>query len=416
VELTIPSPLPGVEKDQTQDNCHDADHQHQRNGRVRQRHQGRPGRHQQAEDDNGDREENYEFGHGRYPGGSQWGLSGDVLGDLTSQESASAPADLAAELGGLLRSGVTTEGLRQCSAILDLALTRAKAASDEVNDHAVAAHTLITEAGKRVDNGAYGPAGILLGLAPGTRGSLLKERRRQAAEALHVSPEHLRKEREPLLLEAVADELYAADSAYRLRHRHRMEAERSPEQSALGINWLEQHRSYRRIWTPVFGMRNDLGVLRDYRAADEEYKPAIADRLVNITWQWARFELALEQFIAEQGGLWLLADADSEIAAADAIHQLQLNVPLGETDCSWLRTLLMDSPHEELDGFGDRLIAEGERRRELMRLWLEWVGCQELDESDCDCPLHAWLQAAQQFIRLIDDDWYRVADWYRTLT
>jgi hypothetical protein len=253
----------------------------------------------------------------------------------------------------------------------------------------------------------------LLGLAPGTRGSLLKERRRQAAELLHVSPEHLRKERESLLVEAVADELYAADSAYRLRHRHRTEAERSPEQSKLGIDWLEQHRSYRRIWTPVSGMRNDLKVLRGYLTADEEDQPAIADRLCNITWQWARFELALERFVEEQGGLWLLADADSEIAAAEAIYQLQLCVPLGEADCSWLRTLLMDTPHEELDGFADLLVAAGDRRRELMGVWLEWASCPEPEESGCGCALHGWLRAAERFIRLIDEDWYRVADWYR---
>ncbi len=325
-----------------------------------------------------------------------------------------SPAELAAELSGLLRPGVTTEGLRDCSAILGLALTQAKSASEQNVDRAVAAHTLITEAAKRVDGGAYGSAATLLGLAPGTRGSLLKERRRQGAGLLHVSPEHFRKEREGSFLEAVANELYAADSAYRLRHWHRMEPERTPEQSGLDIDWLEQHRSYRRIWTPLSGMRNDLHVLRSYLAAEEEDQPAIADRLCNITWHWARFLAALGRFVQEQGGLWLLADADSEIAAADAIYQLQFYVPLGQTDSSWLRTLLADSPHEELDGFGDRLVEAGERRRELMAAWVEWAGCRELDDSECECALHAWLRAAEQFIRLIDEDWYRVADYYRT--
>ena len=134
------------------------------------------------------------------------------------------PAKLAAGLAGLLRDGLTTQGLRQCPALLHLELVKAKSASEEVNDLAVAASTLLREAA----------------------------------------------EREEGLIEAVADELYAADSAYRLRHRHRTEAERSPEESRLGIDWLAQHRSYRRIWTPVMGMRNDLDVLRRYLAADEE--------------------------------------------------------------------------------------------------------------------------------------------------
>jgi hypothetical protein len=333
---------------------------------------------------------------------------------VENEQPVSSPADLAAELGGLLRAGVTTEGLRQCPKILDLVLTRAKSASGDDVDLAVAAHTLISEAAKRVDGGNYGGASTLLGLAPGTRGSLLKERRRQAAEALHVSAEHFRKERGDLLIEAVADELYAADSAYRLRHRHRMEAERSPERSGLGIDWLKQHRSYRRIWTPVSGMRSDLVVLRQYLAAEGEDQPAIADRLVNISWHWARFCLALERFVNEQGGLWLLADADSEIAAAEEIYQLGLLVPLGETDNSWLRTLLAEAPHEELDGFGDLLIGAAERRRELMGAWLQWASCPEADGSRCGCDLHAWFGAADGFIRLVDEDWYRVADFYRS--
>lgn len=325
-----------------------------------------------------------------------------------------APADLAAELSDSLRTGVTTEGLRGCPAILGLTLTKAKSASAEPTDLAVAAHTLISEAALRVDNGAaYGPAACLLGIAPGGRGSLLKNRRHQAAEALHVSPEHLRKEREPLLIEAVADELYGADSAYRVRHRHRTEPERAPEASGLGINWLEQHRSYRRIWTPVMGMRNDLAVLGEYLEADREDRDAISDRLANIAWHWARFSLALERFVEEQGGLWLLADADSEIAAADAIYKLEFYVPLGETDSSWMRTMLLETPHEELDGFGDKLIEAGERRRELMGQWIRWAGCPDSDDSGCNCDYHYWRRAADQFICLIDEDWYRVADFYR---
>jgi hypothetical protein len=325
-----------------------------------------------------------------------------------------SPTDLAAELSGLLRSGVTTEQLRGCSAVLSLALTHAKAASGEADDLAVAAATLIREATTRVDDGTDGAAAILLGLAAGSRGSLLKDRRRWAAEAIHVSTEHLRKDREPLLLEAVADELYAADSAYRLRHRHRSTPERLPQRSALGVDWLEQHRIYRRIWTPLSGMRNDLHVLRRYLAAEQEDQPAIADRLCNVTWHWTRFLAALERFVEDQGGLWLLADADSEIAAADAIYKLQFYVPLGETDCSWLRTLLAQTPHQELDGFGDRLIGAGERRRELMAAWIAWARCDDSsDPNDCVCPLHDWFQAAEDFIRLIDEDWYRVADYYR---
>ena len=235
---------------------------------------------------------------------------------------APTPEDLASELAAMLRHGVTTRTLAACPNVLSLALVRAKAASDNVADRATAAYGLLRELVVVVDGRHPGPAATLLGLATGTRSTLLKERRRQTAELLFVSPAHLRtSDREAALIEGLADELYAADSAYRLRHRHRTAGERPPERSGLRINWLEQHRSYRRIWTPLSAVRNDLHVLRLYLADDDEEQrqQAIADRLCSITWHWTKFLAAVQKFVREQGGLWLLADADSEITAADAI-------------------------------------------------------------------------------------------------
>jgi hypothetical protein len=325
------------------------------------------------------------------------------------------PQAIASTLSLLLRTGVTTAGLVKAKTICTLAIVRAKAASDTREDHAVAALGLIREAAVRVDGETHGAAAILLGLAPGTRGSLLKDRRCRAAAGLFISPEHLRKEREPALVKAVADELHAADSAWRLRQSHRERGERLPEQTTLGVDWLAQHRSYRRIWTPVSGMRNDVVVLVDYLRAEEEDQPAVADRLCTITWHYTRFLLELAAFVEREGGLWLLSDPDNEVAAADAIYRIGLHVPLGETDDSWLRTLLLDTPHQELDGFGDALIGAGERRRELMAAWVAWASdCTiALDRPHERCKLHAWLAACDDFIRLIDEDWLRVADWYR---
>jgi hypothetical protein len=44
-----------------------------------------------------------------------------------------SPADLAAELSSVLRTGVTTEGLRHRTALLSLALTQAKAATEQTD-------------------------------------------------------------------------------------------------------------------------------------------------------------------------------------------------------------------------------------------------------------------------------------------
>jgi len=346
----------------------------------------------------------------------------------------------------MLRTGVTVEQCRTASAVLALDLVRAKAATASADDLAVSAHHLIREACAAVDGIETGALAILLGVASGWRGRLLKDRRQAAAHRLNYSVEHLRKDRESLLLEAVADELYAMDSTYRLRHRHRSEAEREPQSSRLGVDWLEQHRSYRRIWTPILALRNDLLVLLDYfrraqgagvtpHEVDDALRADISDRLSSMTWRLAQFSIAIEEFVEREGGLWLLADAESEIQAADAMYRLDLHLPFGDADISWARLLLERTEQQELDPYVDQLIAAGHRRREFMAQWVDWawqavtqrdpvatapvseaagVGAEGHPTPEPRTECGRWLAAAAEFISLIDDDWYRVADWYRS--
>ncbi|MBF6618767.1 MAG: hypothetical protein ITG02_00870, partial [Patulibacter sp.] len=345
---------------------------------------------------------------------------------MTTAADASPPELLAAELAGMLRSGVTIEACRSAESLLSLSIARAKAASERPDDLAVSVNNLIREACAAVDAIDSGGIAVLLGIAPNYRGRSLKDRRIAAAAKLGYSVEHLRKDRTEPLLEAVADELYAMDSAYRLRHRHR---ELPPERSTLRIDWLEQHRSYRRIWTPITGLRSDLHVLLDYfRVArdagltphdvDDGARHDISDRLSSMTWYLARFSTELQRFVEREGGLWLLADAEAEIQAAEAIYRIQTLLPFGEADISWVRGLLKDPRHEELEPFTDSLIAAGEIRREFMATWVDWASVLvEAEEETPSRPRQKpacvqWLDACNEFIGLIDADWYRVADWY----
>jgi hypothetical protein len=332
-----------------------------------------------------------------------------------SQSASPRPEALAGELAGLLRSGVTAKALRDCPGILGLAVTAAKAASPAADDRAVAASGIVREAAVRVDAQADGPASTLLALAQGTRGSLLKRRRELAAELLFVSVEHFRKEREELLIEAVADEIYAIDSAWRLRQRHRTTPERQPTDTRVGIDWLQRHQAYRRVWTPVAALRNDLIVLLDFIRSDADW-PDIADRVMNQLWRYAQFSREMERFTEDYGGLWLLADIDSEVAAADAVYRIGWHAPLGEADSSWLRLVLGETPQEELDNFIDRLLKES-RGAEMIDGWLTWAkSCQcDLQAPDPErCEVHRWMAACDEFVKLIDRDWYRIADYYRT--
>jgi hypothetical protein len=290
-----------------------------------------------------------------------------------------SPEQLAAELAGILRTGATTASLRGCPAILALRLVVSRAASPAVDDVASAALGVLQSVAIAVDGEPHGAAATLLGLAEGSRGALLKERRRRAATALDVSPAHFREEREGPMLEALADELYAHDSAYRLRQRHREVPERSAAASALEINWLERHQAYRRVWTPIAAMRDDLYVLLMFLREEADW-PDLADRVMQLNWRYAQFSRELERFVDEYGGTWLLSDIESELAAADAVRRIDFHVPLGEADASWLRLALKQAPGQELDPFIDSLLAQKPRADELIEVWLEWA-------KTCSCDL-----------------------------
>jgi hypothetical protein len=332
------------------------------------------------------------------------------------EEGPSTPDEVAADLRRALRTGVTAKALAVCPAVLALSVVHGKSASDHPHDLAAAAHGLLREVVVFADGERNGPAATLLGLATGTRGTLLKHRRQLVADQLFISVAHLRtSEREIALIEGVAEELYALDSAYRLRHKHRTQREREPPRSRLGVDWLDRHQAYRRVWTPVEAMRRDVVVLLGL-LQDESQHSSIVERLILITWRYAQFITELERFVIDYGGLWLLADVESEVAAAQAVQRLTFLVPLGEADDSWLRLSLLDSESGELEPFADRIERE-DAGQEVLGAWLEWAkvfacttGC---DPSVPGCRVHQWLEAADELSELLDADWLAVADWYR---
>ncbi len=227
-------------------------------------------------------------------------------------ESAPAAKQLAKELSDQLRTGVRLSALMNCPAVLALDVVRAKAATGSERDRAVAARNLLRELSVLVDGQRNGATATLLGLATASRGILLKERRQLAADMLHISPDHLRtSRRERELVVALADELYAADSAYRRRHGHRLRPEQDSLTTRLGVDWLDRHQAYRRVWTPLNAIRNDIWVLLRF-LRDEADRDDVIDRLMNIAWRWGQFQVELERFVADYGGLWLLADVESE--------------------------------------------------------------------------------------------------------
>lgn len=360
-------------------------------------------------------------GLGREKAGTQKPLR--LFGIHRPRMAATTPSDLVEELQGLLDPGLSLTAIAATRHLVGLEIVAAQAVSDDPNDLAVAVRDLLTESAVQLDTEPHGPIARLLGLSTDTRSIPRKDRRRITAQMLFLSVDHFRREREDRLIEAVADHLYARDSAYR-RRRVRDQSQPSYD-PRLGIDWLAQHRTYLRIWTPVAAMRADLLLLverlqqlhddgRDPYDVDPDTRHWISDRLALVTWRLAQFSTAMREFVDEQGGLWLLSDPTKERDLAHAVWEIEAHLPLGEGDVSWLRLLLADARDGEFDPFADALIADPEQRPSLMAAWMEWARCPTESavrrEQGGRAPLppadscQLWLNAAAKFIQIIETD------------
>lgn len=338
---------------------------------------------------------------------------------------------LADELMSALPEGISLKGLTRMPVVTSLAIVQAKAISDDPEDLAASAIGVLRETCVQVDGMKNGALANLLAITPTTRGTTQTDRRRQAAEMLVISIDRIRKDREAKLVMQLAEELVIADRTFQARRIH---AEQQPDavDSRLCINWLERHEAYRRIWSPVSALRADLLVLLGYLRTNLKAGisltdtntespvpwPDLADRGLNLMWRRAQFTQAVDDFITDFGGLWLLSDPEQESKAAEAIYQLGQNGPCGEADDSWLRLQLAKAEHRELDSFID-LIYEQQLGKDLLETFLRWADtCRcSLDDGVSpkpSCEVHAWLKACEQYIELIDEDWDKVADWYQS--
>ena len=186
----------------------------------------------------------------------------------------------------------------------------------------------------------------------------------------------------------------------------------------------------------------EAGIVGGVRV-DAEWWRHCNERCAQMTWRLAQHSRELVAFVERDGGLFLMADAESEVRAVDALYRVGIYLPFGDANVSWMRRLLADVPHQELDVFMERLLAE-ERWPRYYGRWLTWA--EELldsgditEQPDAASPtLMAergddismtitpaavaepastcgnWLAASEELITLVEADWFRVADWYRS--
>lgn len=357
------------------------------------------------------------------------GESGVAATTLPARHASSTShADVVAELTlirsrgiGKLRS-TPTPTLRSVAVLLDLC--------DPGNTEPAPIVELLCQAVSQLGGGTDQEiAEYVLGLASGAALWPVGRRLAVAAELADVSPETFRKARLTELLDYLAELILGLCHTADLRQaRTEMVERRHPADSRLAVQWVERFEVYYRVWTPVYALAAELeAALEVYThepaehlpwdpESHEPYDPVMQARgyARSALYWYARFQLELRRFMVSHGGLWLASDADVEEAISDAVYRIGWHNDLNDDDDSWLRRHLADSRREEIDHFTDVILAfpRGVRLHEQWQRFVhQGVG---VPESERDAS-QVWLTiaACHDYTRLIDEDWRRIADWYR---
>jgi hypothetical protein len=322
------------------------------------------------------------------------------------------------------------------------------ATADETGEAHVVAEATLRRAIERFGGGPYGEAAALLfGLEQGTRTLNSRLRRERASERLERTADTFRKRYEPTMLAEIATQILTLCSEQHSRQARSETERRHPAESVMAVEWLRRFEAYYRLWTPISGLGSDLTAYRatlletdrpwdrrfgtkdpiDPGYSQEEQAEGYARFAL---YHYARYQWELRQFVTRYGGLWLLSDGETEQAVADAVYRIVWHTTGNERDDSFLRTVIQDTPNQELHGFLERL-ASTEIGRETHREWQEWVTTCECvwtpdelsDEENFptrrhhkgirkDCQIHGVIEACGDYLDLIDRDWRKIADWY----
>ena len=124
--------------------------------------------------------------------------------------------------------------------------------------------------------------------------------------------------------------------------------------------------------------------------------------------------LELRRFMVRHGGLWIFSDADVEQEIADCIYKISWYTTFNMQDDSWLRRLLSQAQFEEELSFIE-LLRTMPIGPSVHQEWQEFVAacqCENDEHPHEDCRVHAMIQASQRYCQLVDEEWYKIADWY----
>ena len=336
-------------------------------------------------------------------------------------------AELVDDLGTLREKGLT-----QLRRLRLVALARAAQFCDlaEGSDVAPAAiEALLRQAVERLSGARLGEAAAYtLGLIQGTKDWPAQDRRAEVARLYGVTPDRARKAQEKTALEQTAEEILNLCQEHRMRDTRMQMERRLPAESRLAVAWVERFEAYYRIWTPIDHLANDLRASYETRReADPGHAPwdpsepwlgpeGQARNYARFAlYAYAAFKLELKKFMSRHGGLWLLSDQHVESEVADAVYRIGWHNPINEEQDSWLRQALTQTQGEEQRHFNHLLTSSptGEVIHERWQKHVASCTCPSDDEPIATCQVHSTIRACDDYLRIIDEDWDRIADWYR---
>lgn len=331
---------------------------------------------------------------------------------------------------------------------LETAVHAAGHAEPDEDVDAADVEVLLREAIGELNDEAATLASVLFGLTPGTRGDDPARLRREAAGLVAVSVSWFRHKQEPELIHQLADVILRMAREYRLRlARLRME-HHTPVSSRLAVHWVERFEAYYALWTPIYALGADLTAYRSTllepdrpydREPTEEEPEGYTQELqaagygTNALFHYACYLYGVDSFIRSHGGLWLFSSKQVEEEVTGAIALIGLYAPTNEQDESYLRICHNERTNQELDPFR-HLIRSDPVLRDLHNEWQAWLRTCECawdvykDRTHVreyfptprietgiseDCMVHTVITACADYCLLIDDEWDRIADWYR---
>ncbi len=401
--------------------------------------------------------------------------TGDRLGGLRPEPIARPPlakpvalpelpsqSALVAELRKLREKGMTALRSLELAALAEAAFLAGEADSADYALEPAPQEALLRKAVMRLGDGKLGDAAAKdFGLTPGTKARTSSVRRRAAADVFQQDPEAFRTSTERTLIDELAEEILRLVHEQRMRQAHVAMQRRHPADTRLAVQWAERFEAYYRMYSPLTALAGDLAAARDTLLYDRvapgwlpegqewDYIAQAQGYVRYALYHYAHFQLQLKRFMVSHGGLWLLADQEQEYELANAVYSITWQNCLSERDDSWLRSVLIDTKHEELHHFLEVLAADsiGPATHQEYQEWFARCECLPLpivegwklpEERNApgmygemerkqiaaalesgeavlkeDCQVHATIQACQKYVQLVDGGWEGIVDWWR---